>query len=411
MVLSRVASLVAAYVLAAGAHSAPVAPMKNAIGGGATEVVAKVLWNTPIPYAGTYVGMHSHRWPAGSPLSPAPKFKASIVRSHDYAGSPATCGASGNSSCNTAWRNIQHTSASTYDWTYVDNWYSAHVVTGAKIYWQMYGTPTYIASLPTTPDLYGNLGGASPPTDQARLAEFVSALVTRYPAIEWISIWNEPNFDTVSPYTGFFHGSHSDLAEMAKTIHTAAKAVRTSVRIVYSGIELPFTTFLTTPVPSDVGGSNKLAKDYIDDLGMHPYSACHGDAACTTYRLLDSFNLLKEYITAANMPANTPVHVDEMGYFTGEIHSMAGAAAAKSLARLLLDGLGMGLRSMILYSYDYDDTAFRFLGQKNPMNNIESQQMLQKMHDCLTGATSIEGVDKLNGDRLRLRTDKRTCIF
>ena len=44
----------------------------------------RTILNRPLKVPPDFLGMHFHRWPAGTPLSPPPNFDFGAVRSHDY---------------------------------------------------------------------------------------------------------------------------------------------------------------------------------------------------------------------------------------------------------------------------------------------------------------------------------------
>jgi len=82
---------------------------------------------------------------------------------------------------------------------------------GQDIYYQLYGCPATAriagAAWATVPDQDGTVGAGCVP-DPTKLARFVTALLTRYPQIKWISPWNEAKWgNPVVRFVGATTGS------------------------------------------------------------------------------------------------------------------------------------------------------------------------------------------------------------
>lgn len=70
-------------------------------------------------------------------------------------------------------------------------------------------------------------GGSAPPTDVSHWERFVTASVQRYgEKVKYFGIWNEPNVG------GFFNGTGAEYDELFRLAYTAAKRVRSDVKIV-----------------------------------------------------------------------------------------------------------------------------------------------------------------------------------
>lgn len=111
------------------------------------------------------------------------------------------------------WHSIE-TSDNVFDWTRLDAIVAYFDGQGQDIYYQIYSTPAHAravgATWTTVPDQDGVAGAGCVP-DQTKLARFVTALLTRYPQIKYISPWNEPKAggDAVLRFTGTTTGSVS----------------------------------------------------------------------------------------------------------------------------------------------------------------------------------------------------------
>lgn len=224
------------------------------------------------------VGMHFHRWPEGSPLSPAPTYGFGTVRSHDYAG-----GTPG-----TAWNKV-HTGAGAYNWASLDVWINTHHVPGRRTLYTLYGTPSWLAST-SNPDPYGNPGGSSSPSDGAAgfpaLQAFITAMVNRYNdgtqggrKLAVIEVWNEPKYNGV--YTDFWAGTAAELVDMARAIRLGVNAsVDPGVKVFSPGFSPNFGAGTTMDVflaTESIVQPGTYGRDWIDELAVHVYA--HGYTA------------------------------------------------------------------------------------------------------------------------------------
>lgn len=97
-------------------------------------------------------------------------------------------------------------------------------------------TPTWAASRPTEPFVYG-AGGASEPRDLADWENYVRQVSTRYKGrLRHLEVWNEPKFSDVEPTKGaFFSGTVKDLVNLACAAKRVAREVDPNIRIVSPG--------------------------------------------------------------------------------------------------------------------------------------------------------------------------------
>ncbi len=263
----------------------------------------------------TLVGMHSHRWPEGNPLSPAPTYGFGTVRSHDYGGlnNPGI-----------RWTSI-HTADATYDWTTLDVWVNTHsAVVGRKLVYTLHGTPAYLRTSNTN-DPYGSIGGSSVPSDAAAgypaLQAFVTALVNRYNdgttagrKIDVIEAWNEPKFDGLE--TGFWHGSAAQAVDLARAVKLGvAASVDPGVKVWSLGIVNGLNpggaldVFLGAQSAAQPG---TYGRDWVDEISVHGYGYGYTEQnhyGNADYRLAQIKETLARYPSIAGIP----IHFSEYG--------------------------------------------------------------------------------------------------
>ena len=142
------------------------------------------------------------------------------MRSHDVD--------NGHGGSATQWADIE-VKPGVYDWRLTDAWFRANP--NKTRIWVLFGCPRFYQKYPNEPFVFPSLpGGGSPPREAQAAARFVTALLTRYPGqIQFLEIWNEPNFgpgtdplkDRWTPslgQAGWFTGTASELAELARVV-------------------------------------------------------------------------------------------------------------------------------------------------------------------------------------------------
>ncbi|MDZ4766833.1 MAG: hypothetical protein SGI73_20025 [Chloroflexota bacterium] len=160
------------------------------------------------------------------------------------------------------WEDIE-TAPDTFDWFIPDTFLPAAQARGLRV----------LASIVTAPDWARedgvNLDRHGPPADPQTYANFVSALLRRYPGmIHAIEVWNEQNLDR--EWTSIDGLRAADYVELLRVTHTAIKAVDPNV-IVISGALAP------TGLSDGVAAWDDFV--YMDQLiaaGMLNYTDCVG---------------------------------------------------------------------------------------------------------------------------------------
>lgn len=297
------------------------------------------LLNTPTAVDARFMGLHC-------PASAAAGVTISTARSHDM-GAPK-------------WRDM-HTSDGVFVDAGLNEWLTAMKATGADVIYTVFATPTWASARPSeTGDPYGVLGAIAEPADMTKLGAFVTWLMTNYGSrIDYLEVWNEPKYTNTG--TSFFSGTAAKLAEMAKTINQAAKAVKPSITIMGVGCTGLFTfdgladagVTHTNSFLAASDGAAGTGKDWIDILSVHTYSH---DGTNNLRYVPDTKGFL-DTIKASNGISAMPVWSTEYGYITPAFELYAGPVEAqiKALARYALQHVAAGMDRCVLYAYGRTD--------------------------------------------------------
>lgn len=250
----------------------------------------------------------------------------------------------------TMWFQI-HTAAGVYDWTALDKWVDE--CAGREIVFTIFGTPTWASARPTETSPYGVLGIAAEPTNMATLADFTTALVTRYLGrINTLEVWNEPKYIVGS--SSYFSGTPAKLAEIARTIYTAAKAVDPAITIIgvgATGLAKDFAPTVgdvwTNDFLAAADGATGTGKDWIDALSVHAYIHDNFNTLENLLHLADTVNEIKSTNSLA-----MDVWVTEFGFITPTFNAYEPQEAkANMMARYILYMIAAGYTRLIHYSY------------------------------------------------------------
>ena len=345
----------------------------------------RTLLTQPVQVRPDFIGMHFHRWPSGTPVSPAPTYGFGATRSHDYAGLPHGI----------FWSSI-HQGPNTFDWSAMDLWVNTHAAQGRTLLYTVYGTPDWVTSAPQLKDPYGRPGGSSPPRALQPLHDFITALVKRYNAqqtrIQFLEIWNEPHFEQVNAQ--FWWGTAEQLATIGRTIYQAAKAVDPKIRVLtpgfIAGATVPLTgDFRLAGMPSETARTGSLyqyltASDgaggtgahWCDGVGFHSYNPHFGSP---TQGLEKEVPLLKRLLVT--MGLNKPLYMTEVGFFpTSDFAHSSVADKATTLQRLAVTVAALGVQTMYFYAHDDE-----YIG--NPSKNPPLAEAIGLLNQRLPGKT------------------------
>lgn len=269
-----------------------------------------------------------------------------------------------------AWGTV-HTADDTYQTDLLDHYITTHWNEGRAIYWNGGRTPTWASSNPGAAGTYAN-GDAHPPINIASatgpLKEFYTFLINRYnkaaggvfatdeTRIKWVEVWNEAAFSG----TGFWKGTATELAQIAKAMKEAIQAVDPAVKIIApsqgAGSALSNWTLSTSGIKQFLEASDGAAgtgKDHCTGFSWHPYG-----------RHTDQQIIAQDYWARAIGAAYglTSFHASEWG----DVLPPPGATYknnvyqreyAMQLVRTLAGHAAMGWETTSFYSYDLDYSA------------------------------------------------------
>lgn len=316
--------------------------------------------------------------------SPAPTYSYGHFRSWDHI----------------RWAQV-HTADDTYDAALLDASLVPHINNGAVISWCAAGTPTWASSNPGGAGLY-NLGDKWVPTDVASstgpLREFLTWLITRYnkasgglfgtdaTRIKAIEVWNEAN------HTGFWQGSASELAQIAKAIADTVLPIDPNIIIICPGWAANFggaSTLGAYLTASD--GAGGMLRDHCDGFAWHPY----------TYGFdSDEQQLMALTKWAGDIGAEHGIpdlYATEWGYFpcaAGQVVFTPQKRAA--LMRTIAVQAMLGWKMSTIYSHD---NAVAFL---TPAADETISAMLHEFHTKVCGKTMVLGQILSPSKRVRM---------
>jgi len=169
--------------------------------GSDSTVAYSVLSSGNVSVPSSFLGMHFKGWPVSRSgvASPTPNFPYGYARLHDYG--PLFNGG-------IKWSALNPTNVSTIEdmyasasvaWSKFDEAMVAHNARGAKILYNIFGCPSWLAGAQyQVLDVYNIAAGCANPTDLTKVRLFVQAVLNRHLVngiqVDMIEGWNEPRF-------------------------------------------------------------------------------------------------------------------------------------------------------------------------------------------------------------------------
>lgn len=326
------------------------------------------LFTGSVAVPSDYMGMHYFGYPANgrSPATTEPvNFVAGVVRNHNY-------------NQKEQWKSIE-TSNGTYAWTSMDSWVTTHKTRGSKTVWTFYGTPSWATSGDACEDAYGTAGGSSPVDSQADVSDFITTLVTRYndaagtwrvanptlgKGIDYIEIWNEPNFN--ESCSGFWNGTAAQLATMGKTVYQAAKAVDSSITVLSPAF---VSDGYADSYLAASDGASGTGADWMDGLAMHFYS--RGESGSMSWS--PNSDLSNDIATAETSLSDagitgTPIYDTEHGMQRGVAADITwfrkpDKTRAEDFQKLAIYEAMSGIKLFIPYAYEATSMSSDGMGE------------------------------------------------
>ena len=214
-------------------------------------------------------------------------------------------------------------------------WLDACKAAGQQTVVTIFQTPTWLSARPAEgPDGYGYPGGKAEPSNMAKLGAFITWLVATYgDRIDFIEVGNEPKY-SYALAGSYFSGTPANLAEMAKTIYQAAKAVKPGIKILgvgatgvlFNGAGSGIT--YTDQFLSASDGAGGFGRDWIDIVSVHTYA--HDGANDITQ--MASTKAWIDGIKSSNGISAKPVWSTEFSYITPDFSTYTGPEASRAAA-------------------------------------------------------------------------------
>lgn len=299
------------------------------------------------PSALSAFGTNVVAWPGAVHVASA--IRSDVYRLHDYSGGSATW--------RTRWQKIE-TSKGVFDWGTLDADVDTLRGTGANILFTVFATPLWASARPSEASAYGgsNLGIAAEPTNMQDLADFCTAIATRYRGkIKYYEVWNEANA------VGFFTGTQAKLAEMVRSAAVAIKAADPSALIVGPSVTYlwPSGTGLAylQSMMSASDGAGGVLKDWIDIVSVHLYANSNariGEVPGMIKRVRDVMQLAGV--------SSLPLWNTESTYLSPAFSTLTADERAAAIKRLLLLPLCSNYGAVdCTFVYAPDGTSYGFV--------------------------------------------------
>jgi hypothetical protein len=141
---------------------------------------------------------------------------------------------------------------------------------GARVMLMLVTTPQWASSAPEGTGQYGS--GRYPPRDPDEFGWMVGWILSRWPGLQSLEIWNEPN------YTPYWAGTPADYVQLVNEAAAAKRAVGSSTMILAgalsSGVLDYLVNYLNQLYAAGLGAE--------DGISVHPYSM-HCDSKCSFF--------------------------------------------------------------------------------------------------------------------------------
>jgi O-Glycosyl hydrolase family 30 len=258
------------------------------------------------------------------------------------------------------WNNIE-TSAGVFDWTAMDAWVASCVTNKKEMLYTVFGTPSFYTSSVDTSTSYGTGAIAFPDLNSGALGTFVTTLVTRYKnkgtPIPYIEIWNEPKYS--SGNASYFLGTPTQLAQIARIVNQAAKAVDSTIKIVGvgpTGMEAAWTYPTADASGSDYlnkflaasDGAAGTGKLWVDIISIHSYSHSGYN---NLFAIPQMYANVQAALVGNGMSTSTPIWVTETSAITPALNTLTETDQINYMKRSLVLHLAAGFQKVYWYGF------------------------------------------------------------
>ena len=296
--------------------------------------------------ATNFAGMHYH--------AQLPTVRYGVARNVDCAG------------C--LWADVE-TGREFYRWSALDAFVASAAAAGRDIVYCFLATPAWATARPVDAGHYGR-GSDAEPADMAWLASFATAVCARYrqrgTPIHAFEIWNEPKFVGGGGVAegNYFTGTPTAMAEMARTVWNAVKAVDPGVLVLSpspTGLEFPWfegdrsgTDHLYSFLTASDGYGGTGAR-WIDAVAFHAYSHTGLNNVHAIPQMMAN---VRDCLSLVGLEGRE-VWITETSAITPPLATHVAQHQQEFIARTLLLALGAGATRVVWYAWD-DPLGFSY---------------------------------------------------
>jgi len=329
----------------------------------------QILNAAPVAVPADFVGINANYWPLFNANLPSndpcyriqdPQFPYSLIRTLTVSLGRLT------------WWNAEQT-ADTYTWTDHDAFFNGAWMVGRKAIYPVWSTPTpwatgngYTAYYGTYGNASTRLGSSGPPTNAAKKANFVTALLNRYGSkIKAVEVQNEPKFNGATNNQCFIGTMQECIDKEHKPVWDAVQAWNTAnggnVKVfcpAWYGNNNSADMF-TYMAMTETGGTGRRAIDMCDGISIHSYNNNMAPAKRDVFNDGGVGLLTQIAVLQAALGTTKEIHMDEIGYASGASDAWLTAWLARSsdervawLLRLLFLVAVSGVKSASIYAID-----------------------------------------------------------
>ena len=236
-----------------------------------------------------------------------------------------------------------HTASGVFNWTALD----ARVAAIGSRPWTyvVWGTPNWASARPAEVHPYGN-GLAAEPASMSNLTAFVTALVTRYPTLTHVEVWNEPDVSTAETYY-WFSGTAAAFVSIAQTVYNAVKAVRPSVQVLGPSS----VNYLSSPNWLDGVWAAGL-DPFIDGISIHGYQRQWHTPYKALLGILHNWQYMAVSRSKAGLSNTKPRYITEFGQLNPTPINTPDDELIRGYQRAMVAAAALGFQYAAWYTYD-----------------------------------------------------------
>lgn len=170
-----------------------------------------------------------------------------------------------------------------------------------------------------------------------------------------VEVWNEPHYD--SSASTYFTGTAVQMAQIAKTVYSAVKAVDSTVLVLSPGFVGNPAIFIT-PYLNAAIGDGTYGRAYQDGLAYHWYDFGSVSSNIAYYDFVNTSGAIQASLIAGGLTSAFPIYLTENGWLTSWT-TLDSISRAKRICQLGAVVAALGYKSIVMYLVDggYYDSA------------------------------------------------------